>query len=81
MIDGFRANINADNVNIQTKVHIVSNSAIQYDMILGQPLLQDSTIIIDRNNLKFMTMNIINKTTHKKEKNGHLRMSEDNRRG
>jgi len=52
--------------NNQTEVHAVPDSAIQYDMILGQPLLQDSMIIIDRDNLKFMTSNTINET-HKEE--------------
>jgi len=70
-IGGFRANINTNDVNIQTEVHVVLDSAIQYNIILDQSL-QSSTIVIDRDNLLnlyiyFMTSNTINEITRKEE--------------
>lgn len=60
MIGGYKANINVDDVKIETEVHVIPNNAIQYDVILGQPLLQNSTKIVDRNILKLVTLNTTN---------------------
>jgi len=71
---GFRAN----DIKIMAEIQVIPSSTIQFDVIFGQPLLQDSTIIIDCHTLKLTKPAPIDESTGDEEKKPEIVGHKDN---